>query len=115
MVRRTSNVGYAELHLPTILEPEVEAWSKQGWTGVTQTTHDLLSYWFNRDEETEERFYPCQQRAIETVIYCHEVLRIRTRGNLYELLAQGPFRVMNKSFGESDLFAAVNVFLRATR
>ena len=87
MTRRISNVGYTQHHLPLILEPEVEAWSKQGWTGVTQTTHDLLSYWFNRDEETEEQFYLCQQRAIETVVYCHEVLRIRTLRELYERIA----------------------------
>jgi type III restriction enzyme len=87
MPRVTSGLGYSELHLPPVLEPEVDAWSKQGWTGVTQTTHDLLSYWFNRDEETEERFYFCQQRAIETIIYCHEVLRIKTLGELYERLA----------------------------
>lgn len=87
MRRGASSPAYSQLHLPTILEPEVEAWSKQGWTGVTQTTHDLLSYWFNRDEETEERFYPCQQRAIETVIYCHEVLQIKTLAELYQKLA----------------------------
>lgn len=82
-----SNIGYGELHLPAVLEPEVDAWSKQGWTGVTQTTRDLLSYWFNRDEETQEQFYFCQQRAIETVIYCHEVLRVGTLRELYERLA----------------------------
>ena len=87
MPRPISNLGYVQLHLPPILEAEVDAWSKQGWAGVTQTTHDLLSYWFNRDEETEERFYFCQQRAVETVIYCHEVLRIRTLRELYEQLA----------------------------
>jgi len=30
-------------------------------------------------------------------------------------LAQGPFGVMNKPFGESDIVAAVNVFLRVTK
>jgi len=87
MPRGISNVGYAQLYLPPVLEPEVDAWSKQGWTGVTQTSHDLLSYWFNRDGGTQERFYFCQQRAIETVIYCHEVLCIRTLRELYERLA----------------------------
>lgn len=87
MTRRVSNLDYAQLYLPPVLEPEVDAWSKQGWTGVTQTTHDLLSYWFNRDEETQERFYFCQQRAIEIVIYCHEILRTKTLRELYERLA----------------------------
>lgn len=30
-------------------------------------------------------------------------------------LARGPFRVMNKPFGESDIITAVNSFLRITR
>lgn len=87
MSRGISNQGYSQLHLPPVLEPEVDAWSKQGWPGVTQTTHDLLSYWFNRDEETQEKFYVCQQRAIETVIYCHEILRVKTLAQLYERLS----------------------------
>lgn len=51
--------------------------------GLPRQPHDSLSCWFNRDEETEERFYPCQQCAIETVIYCHEVLRIGMLCQLY--------------------------------
>ena len=87
MARRVSNLGYSQLHITEAIQGEVDGWAKQGWTGVTQTTHDLLSYWFNRDEETRERFYLCRQRAIETVIYCHEVLRVKTLGELYERLA----------------------------
>lgn len=62
MPKGIANLGYTQLYLPPVLEPEVDAWSKQSWTGVTQITHDLLSYWFNRDEETQERFYFCQHQ-----------------------------------------------------
>jgi len=54
---------------------EVDAWVKEGWHGVTQTTYQLLHYWFDRGEEAENQFYPAQQRAIETIIYCHEILQ----------------------------------------
>jgi len=87
MIKKLSDLAYSQPRIPPVLEPEVDAWSKQGWPGVTQTTYELLSYWFNRDEETEERFYSCQQRAIETVIYCHEILQIRTLAELYGRLA----------------------------
>lgn len=56
MSKATSKLGYSQLYLADALQGEVDGWSKQGWTGVTQTTHDLLSYWFDRDEETGERF-----------------------------------------------------------
>ena len=44
MPRRVSNLGYSQLYLAEALQGEVDGWSNQGWTGVTQTTHDLLSY-----------------------------------------------------------------------
>ena len=69
------------------LKDEVGAWSSQGWPGVTQTTYELLNYWFNRDEEAEERFYSCQKEAVETIIYCHEVLQSKSLANLYRRLS----------------------------
>jgi type III restriction enzyme len=86
--QRTKSLdAFSTLHLVDALSSEVEAWANQGWTGVTQTTYELLSYCFNRDEEVNELFYDCQQRAIETVIYCHEVLQAKTLGELYQKLA----------------------------
>ncbi len=65
----------------------MRAWADQGWPGVTQTTHNLLAYWFERDEEYAERFHDCQRRAIETVIYCHEILGFTSLKDAYERLA----------------------------
>lgn len=76
----------AQLHLVQALQPEVKAWSNEGWPGVTQTTGELLSYWFKRDESST-RFYACQQEAIETAIYCHEILGVTNLRNLYDRLA----------------------------
>jgi len=86
MARKSRVDAFSTLYLVQALEDEVAAWANQGWPGVTQTTYELLSYWFNRDEEAEERFYDCQRRAIETVIYCHEILRPNTLLELYERL-----------------------------
>jgi len=72
--------------LAKVLESEVKSWVDQGYPGVTQTTYTLLNYWFNRDESSQERFYPCQQRAIETIIYCHEILGITSLKECYERL-----------------------------
>lgn len=76
----------AQLHLVQTLQPEVKAWSNEGWPGTTETTGELLSYWFSRDESVT-RFYPCQQEAIETAVYCHEILGITSLRNLYDRLA----------------------------
>lgn len=77
----------ADLPLAAALEGDVVGWSQQGWPGVTATTRALLAHWFNRDEEVGDRFHLCQQRAIETIIYCHEVLRESDLVALYTRLA----------------------------
>ena len=88
MSNKIQNNLLNELPLAAALEPEVKAWADQGWgQGTTQTTQNLLSYWFNRDLETDEKFHFCQRRAIETIIYCHEVLGIETLKQAFEKFA----------------------------
>jgi len=88
MAKKIQNNLLNELPLAAALEGEVKAWADQGWgQGTTQTTQDLLSYWFNRGEETDEKFHDCQRRAVETIIYCHEVLGIETLKQAFERFA----------------------------
>ncbi len=87
MIKKIQNNLLNELPLAAALEGEVKAWTDQGWQGVTQTTYELLAYWFNRSEETDEKFHDCQRRAVETIIYCHEVLGIETLKQTFEKFA----------------------------
>ncbi len=87
MAKKIQNNLLNELPLAAALEDEVRAWADQGWQGVTQTTYELLAYWFNRGEETDEKFHECQRRAVETIIYCHEVLGIETLKQAFEKFA----------------------------
>jgi type III restriction enzyme len=75
------------MYLVNALEGEVQAWLEQGWPGVTQTTLELFNYWFKRDDELTEKFHPCQQRAIETLVYCHEILQAKTLQEVFERVA----------------------------
>src|SRR3989442_7676933 len=77
MVRRRGGPAtpLTMMSLAKHLESKVRDWADNGWDGVTPTTATLLKYWFNRDPDAKERFYDCQRRAIETVIYCHEIER----------------------------------------
>ncbi len=79
--------AFSQMYLSQALEGEVKGWVDQGYNGVTQTTLELLHYWFNRDQDTSEQFYPCQRRAIETVIYCCEILNPKTLEELFEKVA----------------------------
>ena len=87
MAKKIQNNLLNELPLAAALDGEVKAWADQGWQGVTQTTYELLAYWFNRGEETDEKFHDCQRRAVETIIYCHEVLGIETLKQAFERFA----------------------------
>src|SRR3989338_6186989 len=87
MAKKIQNNLLNELPLAAALEGEVKAWADQGWQSVTQTTYELLAYWFNRAGETDERFHDCQRRAVEKIIYCHEILGIETLKQAFEKFA----------------------------
>jgi type III restriction enzyme len=58
------------------LRSEVREWRDAGWPGTAIVTGTLLQWWFGRDEErlaNHQRFFFCQQEAVETVIYLYEV------------------------------------------
>ncbi|MFZ3122868.1 MAG: DEAD/DEAH box helicase family protein [Thermodesulfovibrionales bacterium] len=84
---KKNNQSFSQMYLANALEGEVQAWVEQGWTGVTQTTLELFNYWFKRDEDAIEKFHPCQQRAIETLVYCHEILQAKTLQEVFERVA----------------------------
>jgi type III restriction enzyme len=88
MAKKKDSESFSQLYLTKALEGEVQDWVNQGYHPFpTQTTLELLHYWFNRDEETPERFYPCQRRAIETAIYCCEILKPKDLKDLFEKVA----------------------------
>lgn len=60
------------------LRGEVREWRDAGWPNTAIVTGKLLDWWFGRDEERtarHQRFFYCQQEAVETVIYLYEVKR----------------------------------------
>ena len=63
----------------------VKDWRDSDYPGASQTTRDLLHFWFGEEHLKENdgqqipfRYYFCQREAIETFIYLHEVRGIRT-------------------------------------
>jgi type III restriction enzyme len=88
MARRKHVAQVTGLPLPASIAGEVEGWRNQGYSPFpSETTRQLLAYWFEREHDEADRFYDCQRKAIETVIYLHEVRGIRTLRQLYEQFA----------------------------
>ena len=72
------------------LRLEVSDWRDACYAGASDTSIELLNYWFHSDhrvmtsigEEFPFNYYFCQREAIETLIYLHEVRGIRTQSAL---------------------------------
>src|SRR2546422_92101 len=76
------------LALPDCISGDVTGWRNQGYHPFpSETTRQLLSHWFDRDEDAGLRFHPCQRLAIETIIYLHEIRGVRTLRQLYDQFA----------------------------
>ncbi|MDP2855866.1 MAG: DEAD/DEAH box helicase family protein, partial [bacterium] len=76
--------------VPAIREA-VKAWRADKYKGVTETTRELLNFWFHTDHILHNgqsfRYHLAQREAIETLIYIFEVKKIRNRKDLLERFA----------------------------
>jgi len=62
--------------LTNSIRKQVSKWVNDGYPGVTETTKELLTFWFESDHIIKGRqfnFWFCQREAIETLIYLFEV------------------------------------------
>lgn len=50
---------------------KIAHWRENGYTGITNTSRELLFYW--QDENRENKLFFCQIEALETLIYINEV------------------------------------------
>ncbi|MBI4430096.1 MAG: DEAD/DEAH box helicase family protein, partial [Candidatus Omnitrophica bacterium] len=53
------------------IREKIKVWRSGGYTGLTKTSRDLLSYW--TDETRENKLFFCQIEALETLMYINEV------------------------------------------
>ena len=76
--------------VPAIREA-VKAWRADKYKGITDTTRELLNFWFYTDHIFREgktfRYHTAQREAIETLIYIFEVEQVRNRKELLESFA----------------------------
>jgi len=76
--------------VPAIREA-VKAWRADKYKGITETTRELLNFWFHTDHVLHNgltfRYHTAQREAIETLIFIYEVKKIRSRKDLLETYA----------------------------
>jgi type III restriction enzyme len=65
--------------------------ASQSYPGATDTSRELLNYWFYTDHRLADgplfRYHSAQQQAIETLIYLYEVVKIRRHRDLLQQFA----------------------------
>jgi len=73
-------------------------WEETNYRGTTPITKRLLQYWFYEEHFLEQDlvfdYWRCQREAIEILIYCHEVLRVRT---IRELASKLDFQLIEQA------------------
>ena len=73
------------------LREAVVSWRSDGYKGITDTTRELLNYWFFTDHLLSNgkpfKYHVAQKEAIETIIFLFEVRNTRTRKALLEQFA----------------------------
>lgn len=71
------------------LRAAVREWREFNYPGASDTTRELLGYWFERphrifagENEIDFRYYFCQREAVETFIYLIEVRGLRSLSSM---------------------------------
>ena len=62
---------FVKIELVNEIRAKVNKWRENGYPNVTGVTKQLLEFWIKRNEK---RLFFCQIEAIETIIWCTEVL-----------------------------------------
>lgn len=91
--------AYDKLLPPLVanIRREVYAWRAAGYAGASRTSIALLKWWFETEHMTEGkdgtlspfRYYFAQREAVETVIWLHDVKRVKDKFDLLRFDASG--------------------------
>ena len=73
------------------LRLEVDVWRDKNYPGISDTTRQLLNFWFENDHTVNGNsfhFWFCQREAIETLIYLFEVKKFNDLGPVVKSYAE---------------------------
>ena len=99
--------SYEKLLPPLVhkLRKAVYEWREDGYAGASNTSKALLDWWFKEEHIQESggsldyfRYYFAQREAVETVIYLHDVAKIKSPQDLMKFDSSGA--VSHKMFDE---------------
>ncbi len=93
------STAYEKLLPPLVakIRNEVSAWRAASYAGASDTSRALLNWWFETEHLVEQadgtlspfRYYFAQREAVETVIWLHDVRKVRDKFDLLRFDASG--------------------------
>jgi type III restriction enzyme len=93
------STAYEKLLPPLVakIRNEVTAWRDEGYEGASATSRALLIWWFDIEHLVEQAdgtlspfsYYFAQREAVETVIWLHDVRKVRDKFDLLRFDASG--------------------------
>ena len=93
------STAYEKLLPPLVakIRSEISEWRNAGYAGASNTSRALLNWWFEIEHLVEQadgtlspfRYYFAQREAVETVIWLHDVRRVRDKFDLLRFDASG--------------------------
>ncbi len=91
-MKTTKTELFGKHPLAKAIEPVVEEWAKNNYPAVngkeiTYYTRELFNWWFSGQVHENEQFHICQRRALETIIYCYEILNLPLVETLFEVFS----------------------------
>lgn len=93
--------------LVATLRKEVKEWRDKGYEGATNTSKELLNFWFDTEHLLPQNdgnmisfeFYFAQREALETIIYLYDVRKAR---NKHELMGFDSTGMMNAQMFDEE-------------
>lgn len=93
------NTGAEKLMPPLVpeLRKQVKSWRDSGYDGATQTSKSLLNWWFKtphllpqaNGEIGEFQYFFSQRESVETVVYLHDVIKVKDKYDLMRFDSSG--------------------------
>ena len=83
--------NFQHFHAPFVekIRKEIFEWRQYGYDEISETSRDLLNFWFNQDHLNGFRYYFGQRESVEAVIFLYEKMGVRDNKDLLKLDSWG--------------------------
>jgi type III restriction enzyme len=87
--KNTKTELFGKHPLAKAIEPVIKEWEANNFPAVngkqiSDVTRELFNWWFSEQAHESDQIYECQRHALETIVYCYEILGLPLVETLFE-------------------------------